>query len=143
MNRHSSAPGAAPASASLRPLRVAIWLGLVGAPLLWVMQLALAVTLVSAACGDGIQRHADMPWPHVENIVGVASACAFVIALVLAIAAGRAWRRTVSLAPEKYDTQRFIAWCAATCSVLFLALIAFSTCVLVIAPIERLCTPFN
>ncbi|CAG9204828.1 conserved membrane hypothetical protein [Paraburkholderia tropica] len=143
MNAHSSSPGSTPAPVSLRPLRVAIWLALVGGPLLWLVQLALAVTLVSAACGDGIQHQADMPWPHVEGIVGVASGGAFVIALVLAIMAGRAWRRTVSLAPDKHDALRFVAWCAAAISVLFLGLIAFSTCVLVIAPIERLCTPFQ
>lgn len=125
-----------------RSQRIAIWLGVVAVPLIWLTHLTIGVVLVSRICGDAL-AHSMPSWEAIRWIIGVSSAVAFIAALGIAWAAGRAWRQILSVATGKRDSQRFIAWCGATASVAFTFGIAFSSCILVAAPIERLCAPFQ
>lgn len=142
--RASRQPASAgPRAAPTRAQRFAVWLGLCAVPLVWLLHLALGVTLVSTACGDVGAQHAGPTWHGTQWILGIASACALVIALVIASAAGRAWRHIAYTTTDKHDAQRFIAWCGATTSVAFTIGLAFSTCILIAVPIERLCAAFQ
>lgn len=125
-----------------RSQRISIWLGVVVVPLIWLAHIMLGVFLVSRICGDAV-AHAVPSWEAIRWIVGVSSTLAFVASLGISWAAGRAWRQILSVATGKRDSQRFIAWCGATASVAFTFGIAFSSCILVAAPIERLCAPFQ
>lgn len=122
--------------------RTAIWLGLAGVPLIWLLHLALCVTLISNACDD-FQRSGTLTWPQVERIVAGASLIALVVSAVIAVAAGRAWRVIATRLPGKRDPDRFIAWCGATAAVAFTVGLAFSSCVLIVVPIDRLCATFH
>lgn len=135
----------AAASAGVEPTRAqrtAIWLGVVATPLIWLAHLTIGVVLVSRICGDAV-AHAVPSWEAIRWIIGVSSALAFVAALGIAWAAGRAWRQILSVSTGKRDAHRFVAWCGAAASVAFTFGIAFSSCILVAAPIERLCAPFQ
>jgi hypothetical protein len=126
-----------------RAQRVSVWLGLCAVPLVWLLHLALGVTLVSRACVDAIARNTVPTWHGTQWILGIASVCALLIALAITYAAGRAWRKIVYVSREKQDAHRFIAWCGATASVAFTFGLAFSICILIALPIESLCTPFQ
>lgn len=126
-----------------RAQRVAGWLGLCTVPLIWLLHLALGVTLVSTACADAVTRDPMPGWHGTQWILGIASVCALVPALAITYAADRAWRKIAYVAKEKRDARRFIAWCGATTSVAFTFGLAFSICVLIAVPIERLCTAFD
>jgi hypothetical protein len=137
-----------PAGASERPeptraQRVAVWLGLCAVPLVWLLHLALGVTLISTACADAVAQNTAPTWHGTQWILGIASACALLVALAIAFAAGRAWRKIVYVSKDKRDAQRFIAWCGATTSVAFTFGLAFSICILIAVPIEHLCAPFQ
>jgi hypothetical protein len=112
-------------------------------PLLWLLHLALGVTLVSQACAYAVAENALPTWHGTQWILGVASACALVLSLVITFAAGRAWRSIAYVSREKRDAQRFVAWCGATTSVAFTFGLAFSICILIALPIDRLCAPFQ
>lgn len=122
--------------------RTAIWLGLAGVPLIWLLHLALCVTLISNGCDD-FQRNGTLTWPQVERIVDGASLVALVAAIVIAVRAGRAWRLIATQVPGKRDPARFIAWCGATAAVAFTVGLAFSSCLLIVVPIDRLCATFH
>jgi hypothetical protein len=125
-----------------QPGRTPIWLGLAGVPLIWLLHLALCVTLISNACDD-FQRNGTLSWPAVERIVVGASVIALVASAVIAVAAGRAWRIIATQVPGKRDPARFIAWCGATAAVAFTVGLAFSSCLLIVVPIDRLCATFH
>ncbi|WP_322047284.1 hypothetical protein [Paraburkholderia sp. J67] len=125
-----------------KPGRTAIWLGLAGVPLIWLLHLALCVTLISNACED-FQRSGALQWPQVERIVDGASLVALVASAVIAVAAGRAWRLIASQVQGKRNPARFIAWCGATAAVAFTVGLAFSSCLLIVVPIDRLCATFH
>ncbi|RAR48696.1 hypothetical protein C7401_15057 [Paraburkholderia unamae] len=144
----SAPPSPQPAGASRRPVptraqRAAVWLGLCAVPLVWLLHLALGVTLLSSACTDAVAQNAAPTWRGMLSFLAIASACAFLIALAIAYAAGRAWRKIVYASHEKHDTHRFVAWCGATTSVAFTFGLAFSICILIAVPIERLCVAFG
>lgn len=122
--------------------RTAIWLGLAGVPLIWLLHLALCVTLVSNACND-FSINGELSWPQVERIVAGASLIAFVAAVVMAVSAARAWRIIATQVSGKRDPARFIAWCGATAGVAFTVGLAFSSCLLIVVPIDRLCATFH
>ncbi|WP_321816934.1 MULTISPECIES: hypothetical protein [unclassified Paraburkholderia] len=122
--------------------RTAIWLGLAGVPGIWLAHLALCVTLISNACDD-FQHSGALPWPLVERIVAGASAVSMIAAVIIAIAASRAWRMIASQVPGKRNPARFIAWCGATAAVAFTVGLAFSSCLLIVVPIDRLCATFH
>ncbi len=122
--------------------RTAIWLGLAGVPLIWLLHLALCVTLVSNACND-FERNGALTWPQVERIVDGASLVAMVACAVMAVAAARAWRIIATQVQGKRDPARFIAWCGATAAVAFTVGLAFSSCLLIVVPIDRLCATFH
>ena len=97
-----------PASASQRPeptraQRVAVWLGLCAVPLVWLLHLALGVTLISTACADAVAQNTAPTWHGTQWILGIASACALLVALAIAFAAGRAWRKIVYVSKDKRD----------------------------------------
>lgn len=123
--------------------RAIVWTALFGVPLIWVLHLLTSVMLVSSSCSGGISQHNALPWGEIERLVTIASALAFVICLALAIAAGRAWRRIVSLAPRRGDAIRFVAWCSVTTAAAFTFGLAFTASVLLVMPIDRLCAPFQ
>ncbi|POR46703.1 hypothetical protein B0G62_12219 [Paraburkholderia eburnea] len=125
-----------------QPGRTAIWLGLAGVPLIWLLHLALCVTLISNGCDD-FQRNGTLTWPQVERIVDGASLVALVAAIVIAVRTGRAWRLIATQVPGKRDPARFIAWCGATAAVAFTVGLAFSSCLLIVVPIDRLCATFH
>jgi hypothetical protein len=122
--------------------RTVIWLGLAGVPLIWLLHLALCVTLISNACND-FDHGGALTWPQVERIVVGASLIAMVASSVIAVAAGRAWRIIATQVPGKRDPARFIAWCGATAAVAFTVGLAFSSCLLIVVPIDRLCATFH
>ncbi|SDD73940.1 hypothetical protein [Paraburkholderia lycopersici] len=69
-----------PARTDLRPeptraQRMAVWLGLCAVPLIWLLHLALGVTLVSTACADVVAQDAPT-WRDTHRILGIASVCA-------------------------------------------------------------------
>ncbi|WP_042266820.1 hypothetical protein [Paraburkholderia heleia] len=136
-------PGAGSHLEPTRAQRAAGWLGLCAVPLIWLLHLALGVTLVSTACADAVAQDPMPGWHGTQWILGVASVCALMLALAITYAAGRAWRKIANVAPEKRDARRFIAWCGAATSVAFTFGLAFSICILIAAPIERLCTAFD
>lgn len=123
--------------------RVIVWSALFGVPIIWLLHLLASVTLVSSACSGGISQHGALPWGEIERLVTIASALAFLVCLALTIAAGRAWRQIVSLAPRRGDTIRFVAWCSVTTATAFTFGLAFIASVLLVLPLDRLCAPFQ
>ncbi|MEM5331740.1 hypothetical protein VSR34_35045 [Paraburkholderia sp. JHI2823] len=132
-----------PRSTPTRAQRIAAWLGLCVVPLIWLLHLALGVTLVSRACADAVAQSEAPTWLDTQWIVILASLGAFLVALAITFAAGHAWRRIVYIANSRRDAHRFIAWCGATTSVAFTFGLAFSICVLTAVPLERLCVVFE
>ncbi|MEM5316336.1 hypothetical protein VSR72_31800 [Paraburkholderia sp. JHI869] len=141
--RSGQSPGTDSNPAPTRAQRVAGWLGLCAVPLIWLLHLALGVTLVDTACADAVSQAPVPTWHGTQWILGIASVCALVLALAITYAAGCAWRKIAYVAKEKHDARRFIAWCGATASVAFTFGLAFSICILIAVPIERLCTAFD
>jgi hypothetical protein len=138
-----SSPIAPAPDAPTRSQRVIIWTALFGVPLIWILHLLASITLVSSACSEGITQHNALPWAEIERLVTIVSALAFVACLALVIAAGRAWRQIVSLVPRRGDAIRFVAWCSVTTAAAFTFGLTFTVSVLLVLPIDRLCTPFR
>jgi hypothetical protein len=120
-----------------------VWITLFAVPLIWVLHLLLCITLVSSACSGGVAQRDEIRWDDAENLIAFASAAAVMVCLVLAIATGRAWRRINWRAHGRPDATCFIAWCSALTAVVFTGVLAFTACVLIAAPFDRLCAPFQ
>jgi hypothetical protein len=123
--------------------RTTIWAALFVVPLIWVLHVLVCTTLVSAACTSGVIQRNTPPWDVTERMVTLSSALAFVPSLAFAIATGRAWLRIMSLAPDRRDAIRFVAWCSVVSSGLFTLALAFTASVLLALPLDRLCAPFQ
>ncbi|MFP6562452.1 hypothetical protein WJ542_29745 [Paraburkholderia sp. B3] len=123
--------------------RAIIWTALFAAPLIWLLHLLVSIKLVSTACSGGITQHNALPWDELERFVTIASVLAFGACLALVVAAGRALRQIVSLAPRRGDAIRFVAWCSVASAAAFTFGLAFSGTVLLVLPLDRLCAPFR
>jgi hypothetical protein len=123
--------------------RATIWTALFAVPLIWVLYVLACVTLVSMACSGGVLQTNALTWDSIERLVALASALAFAFSLAFAVLTGRVWNKVVSLAPDRRDAIRFVAWCSAVSAVAFTLGLAFTTIMLVAVPIDRLCAPFQ
>ncbi len=135
---HSSYPRHA-----LRMQSATAWTALFAVPLIWMLHLVVCLELVSTACAGGVTQSGELPWDEVERFIAFASALAFAVCLALAIATGRAWRRIASQVGSKTHSACFVAWCSATAAVAFTGALALTSCVLIAAPFDSICAPFQ
>ncbi|MFX1675797.1 hypothetical protein PWR63_26680 [Paraburkholderia sp. A2WS-5] len=128
---------------ALRIQSATAWTALFAVPLIWMVHLVVCLELLSTACAGGVTQSGELPWDEVEHFIDFVSAVAFAVCLALAIATGRAWRRLASQANSKSQSACFVAWCSATAAVVFTGALAFTACVLIAAPFDSLCAPFQ
>lgn len=138
-----SSPAPPAARGPTRLQRVIVWTALFAVPLVWVLYLFVSVKLVAAVCSGGISQRNALSWGATEWVVTAASGLGFVVCLSLTLAAGRAWRQIISLVPKRGDAIRFVAWCSVTMAAAFTFALVFTASVLLVLPIDRLCTPFQ
>ncbi|WP_413183678.1 hypothetical protein [Paraburkholderia sacchari] len=119
------------------------WTALFAVPLIWMLHLVVCLELVSTACAGAVTQSGELPWDEVERFIAFASALAFAACLALAIATGRAWRRIASQLSSKTNSACFVAWCSTTAAVVFTGAVAFTACVLIAAPFDAICAPFQ
>ncbi|MEX3950897.1 hypothetical protein AB4Y40_24455 [Paraburkholderia sp. EG287B] len=120
-----------------------VWITLFAVPLIWLLYVLICMTLVSSACVVGVAQRGELRWEDTENILAAVSAAAFAVCLVLAVATGRAWRKIAWSSHGEPDATCFIAWCSAIVATAFTGTLAFIACVLIAAPFDRLCAPFQ
>jgi hypothetical protein len=120
-----------------------IWTTLFAVPLIWILHLLLCLTLVAHACGGGVAQSDELQWSDAQYVIDAASAGAFVVCVALAIAAGRTWRRLSWLANGRPNLACFIAWCSTLSAIAFTVVLTFVACVMIAAPFDRLCAPFQ
>lgn len=132
-----------PHEVGVRPIPLAI--GLVGAPMCWVMQLIVDYALSSYACYPFLEQRATVApgWGHVWTGVIVIN----LLALVLAVAATGLsfinWRRLGRLQPDVRDDlveagagrARFVAQCGTLAGIGFIAAIIFDLVAIIGSPI--------
>ncbi|MEX3941052.1 hypothetical protein AB4Y44_16170 [Paraburkholderia sp. BR10937] len=127
----------------MRRQRITVWIALFAVPLIWLLYLLICITLVSSACVIGVAQRGELRWDDTENILAAVSAAAFAVCLVLAVATGRAWRKIAWSSHGEQDAACFIAWCSAIVATAFTVTLGFIACVLIAAPFDRLCAPFQ
>jgi hypothetical protein len=136
-------PHSSPSRGPTRIQNVIVWVTLFAVPLIWLLHLILCITLVAGACAGGVVQSHELRWSDAQHFIHAASAGAFVLCLALAIATGRAWRRTVWRADGRPDAACFVAWCSVLAAVVFTAALALTACVVIAAPLDRICAPFQ
>ena len=120
-----------------------VWATLFAVPLIWVLHLLLCLTLVSDACAGGVAQSDELQWNDAVHLIAAASAGAFTVCAALAIAAGRTWRRLAWRADKESNFACFVAWCSTLSAIVFTGALAFLACLLIAAPFDRLCGPFQ
>jgi hypothetical protein len=121
---------------SSRMSMVLLWLGLLGAPSAWTVQLLLSEPLAAYACYPYRTPLPAPIWDELTAILSTISGACLLVALLSGIAAWISWRQFVKgrLAMADEDRNRFLAKLSMVSSFIFIVAIVFNICAVLLVP---------
>jgi hypothetical protein len=114
-----------------------LWFGLLGSPVVWIVQLLLNWSLTEGVCSP--QFMGFLSGPSTRLVVLLGGIVAIAIALAAGVASYQALRqmtRDQALPGEIAESRRFMALCGMLLSALFTLAIVFTTVPVLVLPCE-------